>query len=446
MTAQRRSAERAARGRGALPARLRGRRHRHGGDRRGRATTTAASSRSTTSCAQITGYPREQLLRMTEASLLHPDDLPSLDDGHPAGDGRRRPTPTAARCGWSAPRATPSGPRSRSSVVRDSEGEPQMRLLQMLDISERKRFEGQLQHLADHDPLTGLINRRRFEEELERELLAAKRYDRARRGAGARPRQLQVRQRHPRPLRRRRADHERLRPAAAAAARVRHAVAHRRRRVRGDPARLQRAPGRDRRQRPARHRPRGRCSSSTAAGARSASIGVAPYGGALRGRPARSCWWRPTWRCTRPRSAGATGWRSSSATPAAPSPLQRPAHLGAPDRAGADRRRLRAARPAHPQPGRRHRAAPRAAGPDAGRERRPDPARRLPGRGRALRADPVDRPLGGRARRSRCWRVASRRATRSAWRSTCRPSRSPTPTCPTSSRTACAPRGSIRAG
>ena len=24
---------------------------------------------------QITGYPREQLLRMTEASLLHPDDL-----------------------------------------------------------------------------------------------------------------------------------------------------------------------------------------------------------------------------------------------------------------------------------------------------------------------------------------------------------------------------------
>ena len=66
-----------------------------------------------------------------------------------------------------------------SSVVRDSDGEAQMRLLQMLDISERKRFEGQLQHLADHDPLTGLINRRRFEEELERELTAAKRYDRA---------------------------------------------------------------------------------------------------------------------------------------------------------------------------------------------------------------------------------------------------------------------------
>ena len=127
---------------------------------------------------RITGYPREQLLRMTEASLLSPDDLGGLDEGIGqvmAGDSNThraevRLVSASGGTVWVS---------ISNSVVRDSEGTPQMRLVQMLDISERKRFEGQLQHLADHDPLTGLINRRRFEEELERELIAAKRYGRS---------------------------------------------------------------------------------------------------------------------------------------------------------------------------------------------------------------------------------------------------------------------------
>ncbi|HLM85678.1 MAG TPA: EAL domain-containing protein [Solirubrobacteraceae bacterium] len=46
------------------------------------------------------------------------------------------------------------------------------------DITDRKRMESQLQYQADHDPLTGLYNRRRFAEELERVLRYARRYNR----------------------------------------------------------------------------------------------------------------------------------------------------------------------------------------------------------------------------------------------------------------------------
>ena len=69
------------------------------------------------------------------------------------------------------------------------------------DVTERRRFESQLRHLADHDHLTALFNRRRFEEELSD--YATGRGRRGRRAA-ARPRPLQVRQRLPRPQRRRR--------------------------------------------------------------------------------------------------------------------------------------------------------------------------------------------------------------------------------------------------
>jgi diguanylate cyclase (GGDEF)-like protein/PAS domain S-box-containing protein len=45
----------------------------------------------------------------------------------------------------------------------------------LIDISDRKAAESQLQHLADHDALTGLLNRRRFIEDLTLELKLARR-------------------------------------------------------------------------------------------------------------------------------------------------------------------------------------------------------------------------------------------------------------------------------
>lgn len=43
-------------------------------------------------------------------------------------------------------------------------------------LAERERTGAQLQHMADHDALTGLFNRRRFQEELGRQLAEARRY------------------------------------------------------------------------------------------------------------------------------------------------------------------------------------------------------------------------------------------------------------------------------
>jgi diguanylate cyclase (GGDEF)-like protein/PAS domain S-box-containing protein len=57
-----------------------------------------------------------------------------------------------------------------ASLVRAADGRPLYRLVQALDVTERKTAEERLRFLADHDPLSGIYNRRRFEQELQREL------------------------------------------------------------------------------------------------------------------------------------------------------------------------------------------------------------------------------------------------------------------------------------
>jgi diguanylate cyclase (GGDEF)-like protein len=65
----------------------------------------------------------------------------------------------------------------RSSRCRSSAtGAPLHYIAQLQDISERKRLEADLRRLADHDPLTGLRNRRLFEHDLKLQVARSQRY------------------------------------------------------------------------------------------------------------------------------------------------------------------------------------------------------------------------------------------------------------------------------
>jgi diguanylate cyclase (GGDEF)-like protein len=65
---------------------------------------------------------------------------------------------------------------SSGSLVLDARGQPQDIIVQIQDISERKRLEERLHRLADVDSLTGIRNRRLFEEDLHSQVGRCQRY------------------------------------------------------------------------------------------------------------------------------------------------------------------------------------------------------------------------------------------------------------------------------
>ncbi len=128
----------------------------------------------------IVGRSRAELEASTASAITHPGD--ASEDAQEmgrlvAGDGERYRA--ERRLIHASGQLVPVD--MSVAVVHDAGGAPRHLLAQVNDMTERKRFEGQLQYLADHDPLTGTFNRRRFEEELDRELARVARYE----GGGA---------------------------------------------------------------------------------------------------------------------------------------------------------------------------------------------------------------------------------------------------------------------
>ncbi|MGZ8649287.1 MAG: diguanylate cyclase, partial [Solirubrobacteraceae bacterium] len=121
-------------------------------------------------------YSGADLLSATREQLTHPDDLG--DDLEQVGaliageidhcEMEKRFLDARGEVVWTSV--------SRSLVRDDASGEPLYFIAQVQDITERRQFEAKLSHLADHDALTGLFNRRRLEHELDRQVALTERY------------------------------------------------------------------------------------------------------------------------------------------------------------------------------------------------------------------------------------------------------------------------------
>ncbi len=122
----------------------------------------------------LVGRGSDELAGAMLGSLLHPDDAATLHhdlellaiDSHARMEAQVRCLHADGQLVWAS--------LVGASVPGDEY--PQVAVFHLVDIGERKRFEGQLQQLADHDSLTGLFNRRRFDDELTRALAHASRY------------------------------------------------------------------------------------------------------------------------------------------------------------------------------------------------------------------------------------------------------------------------------
>jgi diguanylate cyclase (GGDEF)-like protein/PAS domain S-box-containing protein len=132
----------------------------------------------------------EQLLGYTAAELDAPG---AMFDLIPATERRRAEAATEALMSGRSPVRSEFHWRTRDGELRliewsttaltDADGEVTYLVGTGIDVTDTRRWDAErgaaeerLRHMADHDALTGLFNRRRFEEELERHIAYGRRY------------------------------------------------------------------------------------------------------------------------------------------------------------------------------------------------------------------------------------------------------------------------------
>jgi diguanylate cyclase (GGDEF)-like protein/PAS domain S-box-containing protein len=119
--------------------------------------------------AEILGYSVKELAQLTFQEITHPDDLDAdlaQVDGLLAGEidtyeMEKRYYTKDGHLIWVLLAA---------AIVREEDGSPRHFISQVQDISTRKRLEAHTYELANSDSITSLYNRRRFEEELKRQI------------------------------------------------------------------------------------------------------------------------------------------------------------------------------------------------------------------------------------------------------------------------------------
>jgi diguanylate cyclase (GGDEF)-like protein/PAS domain S-box-containing protein len=124
--------------------------------------------RANRALSDLTNRELDELHTMRLQALLHPDNVGSRERGASTSDLDQRIVRADGAVCWASIRSAQIGERGAGSTG--------LTIAQFVDTTDRRQSEDRLVHMANHDSLTGLINRRSLGEALERHVAHCNRY------------------------------------------------------------------------------------------------------------------------------------------------------------------------------------------------------------------------------------------------------------------------------